>query len=57
MGIGPVLGGTLNDQVAPVAIWYAGLVLGAIAMGGFIVLGRLLPRRPAPPSLAVTPPA
>ena len=47
MGIGPVLGGALNDQVAPVAIWYAGLVLGGIAMSGFIVLGRLLPRRPS----------
>ena len=48
MGIGPVLGGALNDQVAPVAIWYAGLVLGGIAVIGFTVLGRLLPRRPDP---------
>jgi MFS family permease len=57
MGIGPVLGGTLNDQVAPVAIWYAGLVLAAIAMVGFIVLGRLLPRRMPPLSPAASPPA
>jgi len=61
MGIGPVLGGTLNDQVAPVAIWYAGLALGAVAMVGFVVLGRLLPRRAvvsAPTSTpSVTPPA
>jgi MFS family permease len=46
MGIGPVLGGVLNDLVAPVAIWYAGLALGAIAVGGFLVLGRLMPHRP-----------
>jgi MFS family permease len=57
MGIGPVLGGTLNDQVAPVAIWYAGLALGAIAMAGFVVLARLLPRRAAPPSSAASPSA
>jgi MFS family permease len=48
MGIGPVLGGTLNDHVAPVAIWYAGLALGVIAVGGFLLLGRLMPRRPNP---------
>lgn len=57
MGIGPVLGGTLNDQVAPVAIWYAGLVLGAIATAGFIVLGRLRPRQAPPPSPAASHPA
>jgi MFS family permease len=52
MGIGPVLGGVLNDQVAPVAIWYAGLLLGAIAVAGFVLLGRLMPRHPDPPELA-----
>jgi MFS family permease len=57
MGIGPVLGGTLNDQVAPVAIWHAGLVLGGIAAIGFAVLGRLLPRRPPAPSATAAPPA
>jgi hypothetical protein len=57
MGIGPVLGGMLNDQVAPVAIWHAGLVLGGIAAIGFAVLGRLLPRRPPAPSAAAPPPA
>ena len=55
MGIGPVLGGTLNDQVAPVAIWYAGLVLGAVAMIGFLVLARVMPRR-SPVSVAAAPP-
>ena len=59
MGIGPVLGARLNDQVAPVAIWYAGLALGAIAMIGFLMLGRLLPRRAvvsAPTTTPVAPP-
>jgi len=54
MGIGPVLGGTLNDQVAPVAIWYAGLAFGAVALIGFVLLGWLLPRRdplPAEPPI------
>jgi MFS family permease len=46
MGIGPVLGGVLNDQVAPVAIWYAGMAFGAVAAVGFMVLGKLVPRRP-----------
>jgi MFS family permease len=57
MGIGPVLGGTLNDQVAPVAIWYAGLALGAVATVGFVVLGRMLPRRTPVFAPAATPPA
>ena len=56
MGIGPVLGGTLNDQVAPVAIWYAGLVLGAVAAIGFLILTRVMPRR-SPIPAAVPPPA
>jgi MFS family permease len=44
-GIGPVIGGWLNDNVAPAAIWYAGLAFGLMAMGGFLLLGR---RRGAP---------
>ncbi|HSB90675.1 MAG TPA: MFS transporter [Anaerolineales bacterium] len=39
-GIGPVLGGILSDQVAPVAIWYSGLVTGLVAVLGFILLSR-----------------
>jgi MFS family permease len=41
-GIGPVIGGWLNDNVAPVAIWYAGVVFGLLAMAGFLALGRRL---------------
>lgn len=39
-GIGPVLGGFLNDNVAPVAIWYTGLVMGLMATLGFALLAR-----------------
>jgi len=39
-GIGPVVGGLLNDKVAPVAIWYGGLVMGLAATLGFVLLGR-----------------
>ncbi len=40
--IGPVLGGFLNDHVAPVAMWYGGFTLGLAATLGFILLGRAL---------------
>jgi len=47
-GIGPVIGGFLHDSLAPVAIWYGGLVMGATAAIGFILLnrGRSAPARP-----------
>jgi MFS family permease len=47
-GIGPVLGAQLNDRVAPVAIWYGGLVIGLAAALGFALLARRV--RPAPVS-------
>jgi MFS family permease len=40
LGIAPVIGGWLNDNVAPVAIWYAGLAMGLTAAVGFLVLHR-----------------
>jgi len=40
--IGPVLGGFLNDQIAPVAIWYAGMMMGLAAAMGFALLRRAL---------------
>ncbi len=46
---GPVLGGFLNDQIAPVAIWYGGLVMGLVAALGFGLLGRALRNRERPP--------
>jgi MFS family permease len=39
-GIGPVVGGFLNDNLAPVAIWYGGLVMGLAATFGFVLLAR-----------------
>ncbi len=50
-GVGPVLGGYLNDNLAPVAIWYAGLALGLAATLGFILLARSV-RQPKPGSAA-----
>jgi len=50
-GIGPVLGGYLNDNLAPVAIWYAGLALALVAALGFILLARSV-REPKPGSAA-----
>lgn len=44
-GIGPVIGGLLNDNVAPVAIWYGGLVMGLISALGFLLLGRVVRTR------------
>ena len=42
IGVGPVMGGYLSDQIAPVAIWYAGLVTGLAAVLGYLALGWLL---------------
>jgi MFS family permease len=40
-GVGPVIGGALNDHVAPVAIWYGTLVLGLMGTAGFLAMSRL----------------
>lgn len=47
-GIGPVLGGFLNDHVAPVAIWYGGLAIGLVATLGFVLLAWRLRHRAEP---------
>jgi len=39
-GFGPVIGGVLNDQVAPVAIWYGGALMALVGAAGFAVLAR-----------------
>jgi MFS family permease len=39
-GIAPLLGGYLNDQIAPVATWYGGFMIGIIGILGFIILSR-----------------
>jgi len=49
-GIGPVIGGFLNDNLAPTAIWYGGLVMGLAATLGFVLLGRGLRAHAASPA-------
>lgn len=39
-GIGPILGGFLNDNIAPAATWYGGFVVGMIGIFGFLLLSR-----------------
>jgi len=40
-GLAPMIGGLLNDHIAPAAIWYGGLVMGLIGAMGFSILSRL----------------
>ncbi|HSR49006.1 MAG TPA: MFS transporter [Anaerolineales bacterium] len=50
-GIGPVLGGALNDNIGPAAIWYGAALLAAAAAVGFLILRRerrLQGAQPAP---------
>jgi MFS family permease len=42
MGIGPALGGYLNDSLSPVAIWYGAFIFGLVATLGFLLLWRKL---------------
>ncbi|MDQ7026507.1 MAG: MFS transporter [Anaerolineae bacterium] len=39
-GFGPVIGGLLNDNIAPVAIWYGSGVMAMIGMTVFFALAR-----------------
>lgn len=39
-GVGPVVGGYLNDNFAPVTMWYGGLALALAAAVGFVWLAR-----------------
>lgn len=45
LGIGPVVGGLLNDLVSPRAIWLGAALLGGLAAAGFAGLTRLERRR------------
>ena len=40
VGLGPVLGGLLNDRLAPVAMWYGACLLALASALMFVVLGR-----------------
>lgn len=39
-GIGPLIGGILNDSISPQSIWYGGGVIGLIATFNFIRMAR-----------------
>jgi MFS family permease len=43
-GIGPLLGGYLNDQISPVATWYGGFVIGLLGIFGFYILSKKQPK-------------
>ena len=47
-GIAPVLGGLLNDNIAPVATWYGGFTVGLLGLLGFFILSRRDRVAPAP---------
>jgi MFS family permease len=49
-GVGPVIGGYLSDNLAPVAIWYGGILMGLAAAAGFVLLARLARSQPEPVS-------
>jgi MFS family permease len=51
-GIAPVLGGYLNDTIAPVATWYGGLVIGILGTIGFFILSRK--RTDTQPSISIS---
>ena len=38
--IGPLMGGFLNDAIAPTATWYGGMFVGLLGMAGFMWLVR-----------------
>jgi len=47
-GIGPVLGGFLNDAVAPVAMWYGAGTMALVGTIGFFILSRIWRERVQP---------
>jgi MFS family permease len=50
--LSPMIGGFLNDQITPQAIWVGGLLLGLTSALGLFLLNRL--SRPQPTPLAAT---
>ncbi len=44
-GIAPLAGGFLSDTISPSAPWFAGSVVGLVAVVAFAVLGRIASRR------------
>jgi MFS family permease len=50
-GTGPVIGGLLNDLIAPEMIWYGAFIMGCMATVGFLILMRLVPSKKKPVSV------
>ena len=50
MGIGPIFGGMLNDQIGPWAIWVGALAVGLVGAGGF--LWQAMSQTPVQPQTA-----
>jgi MFS family permease len=48
-GVGPLLGGYLNDNIAPSATWYGGFLIGIMGILGFLILSRRQAK--VPPSI------
>ena len=44
-GIGPVMGGFLNDNVGPKSIWHGGFLIGLLSASIFMVLARRYSKR------------
>jgi MFS family permease len=59
LGIGPVLGGVLNDNLGPHFIWYGGALFGLCSVLGFLWLSRRAPANAPAPALQTSaePPA
>ena len=49
-GVGPVIGGVLNDALAPAATWWFGSLAALLSSGGFVLMGR---SRAAQPSITL----
>lgn len=43
-GLGPLVGGLLNDHITPAAAWYGGAILSLVAAIGYLSLGPLFRR-------------
>ncbi len=47
-GIGPVMGGLLNDHLAPAATWYGGALIAALSALAFLMMARVYRADPRP---------
>jgi MFS family permease len=45
MGIAPVMGGWLNDNISPRVTWYGGGMMGLFSMLGFLLISQWFPHQ------------